>query len=272
VQIRVLRHRPSAVTGAGGSLGCAGEWGRAAELGRCRRVVAGPSRSRAGGRRSCHSVVLGTWALIPLGGAAVGLWWVDRGMGNGGCGWFVTRCLCRSFLLTLLPCSSVVSHPWETVLHELLQRESFPRAVVLHQQLQHGSPAGSQVLPEKLLQRGLLSMGSQPPSGMSTCSGVGSSMACRVDVCSTVDLCGVVGGQPAPSWTSLSLQSVNITPPWTSHGLQGRQPAPPWSSPLLAGRAPAPPWFHHGLRVGRRLHYGLHHGLRVRCRLHCGPP
>ena len=75
-------------------------------------------------------------------------------------------------LLTLFPCSSVGSLPRETVLHELLQRESLPQATVLHELLQHGSlprvqsfrnrllqhgsPAGSQVLPANLLQRGLL--------------------------------------------------------------------------------------------------------------------
>ena len=76
MQIRVLQHHPSAVTGAGGSLGCASKWGHTAELGRCRRVVVGPSvaasRSRASGWRSHHSVVLGMWALIPLDGDAVG--------------------------------------------------------------------------------------------------------------------------------------------------------------------------------------------------------
>jgi len=60
-------------------------------------------------------------------------------------------------LLTLFPCSSMGSRPWETVLHELLQRESFPRAAVLHRLLQRGSPTGSQALPEILLWRGLLS-------------------------------------------------------------------------------------------------------------------
>ena len=60
-------------------------------------------------------------------------------------------------LLTLSPCSSVGSLPRQTVLHVLLQRESFPQAAVLHELLQRGSPTGSQVLPANLLQRGLLS-------------------------------------------------------------------------------------------------------------------
>ena len=49
-------------------------------------------------------------------------------------------------------------------------------------------------------------------------------------------------GTAGSTWTSFSLQSVNITPPWTSHGLQGGQPAPPWPSPRLAGWALAPQW------------------------------
>ena len=42
-------------------------------------------------------------------------------------------------LLTLCPCSSLGSLPWDTVLHQLLRSESFPRAAVLHELLQHGS-------------------------------------------------------------------------------------------------------------------------------------
>jgi len=54
-------------------------------------------------------------------------------MRNGGCGLFITCCLCCSFLLTLCHCSSVRSLPWETVLDELLQHESFHWAAVLHE-------------------------------------------------------------------------------------------------------------------------------------------
>jgi len=91
--------------------------------------------------------------------------------------------------LTLFPCSSVVSLTWETVLHKLLQRESFTRAAALHelpqcgsfpqgaglqeQALQCGSPPGSQALPANLLWRGLISpqvcrclQGSQLHSGI----------------------------------------------------------------------------------------------------------
>jgi len=65
--------------------------------------------------------------------------------GERGCGLFITR-LCCSFLLILFPCSSVWSHPWETVLHELLQCEYFPQAAVLHELLQHGSFPWSAVI------------------------------------------------------------------------------------------------------------------------------
>jgi len=74
-------------------------------------------------------------------------------------------------LLKLCPCSSLRFLSWETVLHKLLQRESFPRAAALHKLPQHGSfpqgailqeqapPAwvltGSQALPANLLRHGL---------------------------------------------------------------------------------------------------------------------
>jgi len=76
-------------------------------------------------------------------------------------------------LLTLYPCPSMRSLSQETVLHNLLQCESFPRAAALHQLPQRGSlpraavlqeqaapawvPMGSQALPANLLRHGLLS-------------------------------------------------------------------------------------------------------------------
>ena len=56
-----------------------------------------------------------------------------------GCSQFITHCLCHCFLLTLFPCSNVGSLPWETVLHKLLQHDTFPRAAVLQKSLQHAS-------------------------------------------------------------------------------------------------------------------------------------
>jgi len=142
-----------------------------------------------------------------------------KGMGNGGCSQFLSLCLCRSFLLTLFPCSCLGSLPWDTIFRELLQCGSFPRAAVLHKLLQHQSFPQGAVCQEwsapawvpcgvigparrpgpawtllcgatspatSLLQR-RLSMGSQPASGIhllwhGVCPGL------QVEICSTVDL------------------------------------------------------------------------------------
>jgi len=103
-------------------------------------------------------------------------------MGNGGCGQFITCCLClaaapsssRGGLLTPFPCSGMGSLPQETVLHELLQCEFFPWAAILHNLLQCGSfPCGA--VPSGT---GCSSVG--PPLRhkpcQQTCSGVGSSL------------------------------------------------------------------------------------------------
>jgi len=136
-------------------------------------------------------------------------------MGNGCYSQFIAHCLCCSFLhrgglLTLCSSSSVGSFSWETVLHKLLQHESFPWAAALHELphrgsfhgvqsfrnrlLQCGSPMGSQALLANLLQCGLLSpwvhrpartllqhglpTGSQLPSGIHLLC-CGASMGCR---------------------------------------------------------------------------------------------
>jgi len=52
-------------------------------------------------------------------------------------------------LLTLFPCSNVRSLSWETVLHKLLQRESFPWAAALHELPQLVSFPWGAVLQEK---------------------------------------------------------------------------------------------------------------------------
>ncbi|KAK4818194.1 hypothetical protein QYF61_008578 [Mycteria americana] len=114
-------------------------------------------------------------------------------------------------LLTLFPCSSVRSLPQETVLHKLLQR--------------------SQVLPENLLQRGLLSpqghrsckepapvqgpTGSQPPLGIHLLwHGVLHGL--QVDICSTMDLHG--------------LQRDSLSHHGLHHGLQGNLCSGAWST------------------------------------------
>ena len=129
-------------------------------------------------------------------------------------------------LLTLCPCSSVGSLPRETVLHELLQREAFPRAAVLHKLLQRG---GSQLLPANLLHRGLLSpRGHRPcqepaPAGASHRATAsfghirllrpGLLHGLQVDICSTVDLCGLQGDL----WAALTLPSHGCSCPLTVH-------------------------------------------------------
>ncbi|KAK4823971.1 hypothetical protein QYF61_008357 [Mycteria americana] len=134
----------------------------------------------------------------------------------------IPQCL-RGGLLTLFPCSSMGSLPRETVLHELLQHESFPWAAVLHELLQCGSlprgavlqeqtapawdPTGSHVLPANLLQRGLLSpwvrKSCQEPAPTQDSHGVTASFGCihllqrgvfhrlQVDICSTLNLHGL---------------------------------------------------------------------------------
>ncbi|KAK4830730.1 hypothetical protein QYF61_013180 [Mycteria americana] len=110
-----------------------------------------------------------------------------RRMGNGGYGQLIQLYLCRSFLLTLFPCSSMGSSPWETVLHELLQHESFPQAAALHKLLQHRSFPQGAVLRNELLQCGSPHGVTGPARNLLQ---LRLSMDCGLDICSTVDLYG----------------------------------------------------------------------------------
>ena len=107
------------------------------------------------------------------------------------------------------PNSSVGYFPWEMVLHELLQHESFPRAAVLHELLQSGSLPRGAVLQEwtapAWVPRGVTSPARKTcssvgsPQGHSllrepTCSGVGSSTGCR--------------WISAPLWTSMDCRGT----------------------------------------------------------------
>jgi len=128
-------------------------------------------------------------------------------------------------LLTLCPCSTMRSLSQETVLHKLLQCESFPRAAALHELpsvgpfhrvqsfrnrlLQRGSPMGSQALPANLLWCGLLSpwvhRSWQEPTPVWAPHGVTASFrhppalvwapfhGLQVDIGSTVDFHGLQG-------------------------------------------------------------------------------
>jgi len=142
-------------------------------------------------------------------------------------------------LLILFPCSSVGSHPQETVLHRLLQHESFPRGTVLQGQtapvgVPQGltSPAskpapawaplstGPQVLAGACSNSGS-PWGPQPPLGTPTCSSMGSSVGYR--------------WISAPAWTPMGCGEQPASPQAfrvTSAPVPGAPPPPP-SSPTL---------------------------------------
>jgi len=130
-------------------------------------------------------------------------------------------------LLTLFPCSSVGSLPWDTVLHKLLQHGSLPRGAVLQKQVaptwvshevvsSASKPAptwaplsmGAQVLPQ-------------------ACSSVGCPQVHSILQAST---CSSMGSSPGCRWIS--------APPWTSslphhgflQGLQGNLCSSAWST------------------------------------------
>jgi len=108
-------------------------------------------------------------------------------------------------LLTLFP--SVGSHPWETVLHELLHHGSFPWGAVLQEQTDPACVPRRVTIPasnpapawlhwairpaRSLLQHGLPT-GSQPPSGIPLLQ-LGVPPGLQVDICSTMDHLGLQG-------------------------------------------------------------------------------
>jgi len=156
-------------------------------------------------------------------------------------------------LLTLCPCSSVRSLSWETVLHKLLQCESFPRAAALHELPRHGSFPWSAVLQEQAapawVPHGITSPASKPalawaPLSMGpqvlagACSSAGSRWGHSFLQVST---CSGVRSFPRTAGGYL----LHRGPPWAAGG----QPASPWSfitsykGKLFApaSRAPPPP-------------------------------
>jgi len=158
-------------------------------------------------------------------------------MASGGYGRFITPCLCRSSgggLLALCPCSSVRSLSQETVLHKLLQCESFPRAAALHELLQCGSLPQGGVLQEQAapawVPHGVTSPVSKPamvwaplstdpqvPAG--ACSSGGSPWGHSFLQAST---CSGMGSLPRATGGYL----LHRGPPWAAGG----QLASPWSS------------------------------------------
>ena len=156
-------------------------------------------------------------------------------MRNGGYGQFITRLchssLLRGGLLALCPSSSVRSLSQETVLHKLLQRESFPQAAALHKLLQRGSPRGHKPGQQtcsglgsslhgaagpgrSLLQHGLPT-GSQPPLGIPLLWCGVPSTGCR--------------WRSAPLWTSMGCRD-SLPHDGLHHGLQGNLCSGTWST------------------------------------------
>jgi len=108
----------------------------------------------------------------------------------------------RGGFFTLFPCSSTRSLSRETVLHKLLQRESFPQGAVLQEQAAPvWVPMGSQALPANPIQRGLLSpvicRSWQAPHGVTAsfrpppAPAWGPFQGLHMDTCSSMDLHGL---------------------------------------------------------------------------------
>jgi len=128
-------------------------------------------------------------------------------------------------VLDLFPCSSLTSLSRETVLHKLLQCESFPWDAALHELPQCGSlpqgavpqeqaapawvPTGSQALLADLLKHGLLSLwvrrSWQEPAPAWAPHGVTASFR----------------HPPAPAWGPFHRLQVEICSTMDLHGLQG---------------------------------------------------
>jgi len=131
----------------------------------------------------------------------------------------------------------VRSLSWETVLHKLLQSESFPQAATLQELpqrgsfprgavfrnrlLQHGSPTGSQALPANLLWRGLL-----PPRVHRFWQKLVPEQAPHGVTASFRHPPVLVGSFPRATSGYL----LHCGPPWAAGG----QPASPWSLSQVA--------------------------------------
>jgi len=130
------------------------------------------------------------------------------------------------------------SHPQETVLHKLLQCESFPQAAALHELLRHGSfPQGA------ALQKQSAAVWAHK-SCQQTCSSVDSSLPMGPQVlpgacCSTASPWGhsllqasTYSGVRSIPWAAGGYL-LHCGPPWAA----GEQPTSPWSSSRAAGES-----------------------------------
>jgi len=131
-------------------------------------------------------------------------------------------------LLTVFPCSSVRSLSRETVLHKLLQCESFPWAAALCELPSVGPFHGVQSFRNRLLHLGS-PWGHQPCQ--QTCSSMGSSLHRSAGPGRNLLQCGSPHGSQLPSgmgslpWAT-GEYLLHHGPPWTT----GEHPASPWSS------------------------------------------
>jgi len=139
---------------------------------------------------------------------------------------FVSAAPCSSGggLLTLFPCSNMGSLSWETVLHKLLQQESFPQGPVLQGQ------AAPPWVPHRVTSP------ARKPTPVCTPLFPWGHRSCQ---------------QPAPAWASHGVTAsfghppaLVWGPPWTTGGYllhcgppwtAWEQPASPWSSPPTTG-------------------------------------
>jgi len=151
-----------------------------------------------------------------------------RGTGNGGYGQFIACCLCCSLslgrgLLTHCPGSSVRSLSQETVLHKLLQCDSFPWAAALCKLPQCGSLPQGAVLQKQAapawVPHGVTSPASKPaPVWAPLSTGPGRGLFQH----------GVPMGSQPPSGIHLLRHGVpsmgyrwSSAPPWTSKDCRG---------------------------------------------------
>ena len=144
-------------------------------------------------------------------------------------------------LLTHFPCSNVGSLPCETVLHKLLQCESFPRAAGLHKLLHCGSLPQAAAFQEQTtpvwVHHGITSPASKPALGWDPLS-PWVHRSCQEPAAARTPH-GVTTSfrhPPAPLWGPLCAAGGDLLhrgPPWATGG----QPASPWSSPQAAGES-----------------------------------
>lgn len=141
-------------------------------------------------------------------------------------------------LLTLF-CSSMGSFPWEIVLHELLQHDSFQQAAVLHKVIQCRSFPQGAVLQEQTAPVWVPHMVTSPVSKPAP-------LRASLSICLQI-LPGACSSAGSPQAAGRYL--LHRGPPWAAGG----QPASPWAAgeSLLGTWSTSSPSFFTDLRVCR---------------------